>query len=158
MINQLLNRISEFIYGTARVRRKFEQENPNEKVWVANASKSIQTAQDQEIQRGLDWVLAQRAVILLTDKRIVCGKWNIPLDTITSARLLKFDSLSGGTQALKIQTSDQKNYFFGMQSNTEWTLQQRLPLIPEKAQLKFSKFSIIIKFIAMAYLVYWFYT
>ena len=82
MINQLLKGLVDLIYGTGRVRRKFELNNPNERVLAADASKCIVTTTNQDIQRGMDWVTSQRAVVMLTDQKIVCGKWTIPLDTI----------------------------------------------------------------------------
>ena len=66
MINQLLKGLVDLIYGTGRVRRKFELDNPNEKVLAADASKGIVTTTNQDVQRGLDWVTSQRAVIFDT--------------------------------------------------------------------------------------------
>ena len=157
MINKLLNELVDLIYGTGRVRRKFEQDNPSEKVLAAGASKGIVTTTNQEIQRGFNWVTSQRAVVLLTDKNIICGKWTIPLDTIASAQLLKINSLFGGGQVLKIQTKDNRNFQFGMQLNPEWTSQQQLPLTLEKGHVKYSTFSITVRLIAVGYLIYWFY-
>lgn len=74
MINQLIKGLVDLIYGTGRARRKFELNNPNEKVLAADASKGIVTTTNQDIQRGLDWLTSQRAVVLLTDKKLVCGK------------------------------------------------------------------------------------
>ena len=157
MINQLLKGLVDLIYGTGRVRRKFERDNPNEKVLAADASKGIVTTKNQDIQRGLDWVTSQRAVVLLTDKKIISGKWTIPLDTIATAQLLNINSLFGSGQVLKVQTTDDKNYQFGMQLNPEWTSQQQLPLTLEKGQVKHSAFSIIVRLIAVGYLIYWLY-
>ena len=157
MINQLLKGLVDLIYGTGRARRKFVRNNPNEKVLAADASKGIVTTTNQDIQRGLDWVTSQRAVVMLTEKKLVCGKWTIPLDNISTAQLLKINSLFGGGQVLKVQTMDDKNYQFGMQINPEWTSQQRLPLILEKGQVKHSTFSIIVRLIAVGYLIYWVY-
>ena len=157
MINQLLKGLVDLFYGTGRARRKFELDNPNEKVWAADASKGIVTTTSQDIQRGLDWVTSQRAVVMLTDKKIICGKWTIPLDTISTTQLFKINSLFGGRQVLKVQTTDNKNYQFGMQLNPEWTNQQRLPLTLEKGQAKHSVFSVIIRLIAVGYLIYWLY-
>lgn len=157
MINQILKGLVDLIYGTGRIRRKFERNNPNEKILAADASKSIMTTSNQDIQRGLDWVISQRAVVLLTENKIVCGKWTIPLDTISTAQLLKINSLFGGGQVLKVQTTDDKNYQFGMQLNPEWTNQQRLPLILEKGQVKHSAFSIIVRLLVVGYLIYWLY-
>ena len=157
MIHQMLKGLVDLIYGTKRVRRKFELENPNEKVLAADASKGIVTTTNQDIQRGLDWVTSQRAVVLLTDKKIICGKWTIPFDTISTAQLLKINSLFGGGQVLKVQTTDDKNYQFGMQLNPEWTNQQSLPLTLEKGRVKYSAFSIIVRLVAAGYLIYWLY-
>jgi hypothetical protein len=157
MINQLLKGLVDLIYRTGKVRRKFERSNPNEKVLAADASKSIVTTANQDIQRGLDWVTSQRAIVMLTDKKLVCGKWTIPLDTISKAQLFKINSLLGGGQVLKVQTTDGKNYQFGMQLNSEWTNQQHLPLTLEKGQLKHSAFSVMVRLIALGYLIYWIY-
>lgn len=157
MINQLLKGLVDLIYGTGRARRKFERDNPNEKVIAADASKGIVTTTNQEIRRGLDWVTSQRAVVMLTDKKIICGKWIIPFDTIATAQLIKTNSLFGGGQVLKIQTADDKNYQFGMQLNPKWTNQQQLKLTLEKGQVKHSPFSIIVRLIAVGYLIYWLY-
>jgi hypothetical protein len=94
---------------------------------------------------------------MLTDKKIICGKWTIPLDTIAAAQLVKINSLFGGGQILKIHTTDDKNYQFGMQINPKWTNQQQLPLTLEKGQVKHSPFSIIVRLIVVGYLIYWLY-
>ncbi len=94
---------------------------------------------------------------MLTDKKIICGKWTIPIDTISTAQLLKINSLFGAGQVLKVQTSDNKNFQFGMQLNPEWTNQQLLPLTLEKGQVKNSAFSIVVRTIAIGYLIYWLY-
>jgi len=153
MLDKMMKGLTDLVYMTGRVRRKFELDNPNEKVLAADASKGIVTEKNQDIQRGLDWVTSQRAVILLTDKKIICGKWIISLGAISTAQLLKF----GSGQVLKIQTEDGKNYQFGMQINPEWTNQQILPLTLEIAKVKYSFFSIIVRVILFGYLIYWFY-
>ena len=154
MINRLLKGIVDFVYGTEKARLKFEFENPTEKVLAADASKGIVATTNQDIQRGLDWVTSQRAVVLLTEKKIVCGKWTIPLDAVSSAQLVKFNSLFGGGQVLKIHTTDDRHYQFGMQINPEWTNQQMLPLTFEKKQIKHSFFSVFVRIIAIVYLIY----
>ena len=157
MINKMMKGLVDLVYRTGQVRRNFELDNPNENVLAADASKGIITEKNQDIQRGLDWVTSQRAVILLTEKRIICGKWAISLDTVSSAQLHKINSIFGSGQVLKIQTQDGKNYQFGMQLNPEWTNQQLFPLTLEKGQVKYSVFSIIARLIVVGYLLYWFY-
>ena len=153
MLNKIMKGIVDFVYMTGRVRRKFQLNNPNERVLAADASKGIVTDENQDIQHGVDWVISQRAVILLTDKKIICGKWIISLDTISTAQLLKY----GSGQVLKIQTENGKNYQFGMQMNPEWTNQQILPLTLEKERVKYSFFSIIVRLIFVGCLIYWLY-
>ena len=143
----------DFFYMTGRARRKFERKNPDEKVFAADASKGIVTKNNQDIKHGLDWVFSQRAVILLTDRKIVCGKWMISLDDISDARLCAY----GSGQVLKIRTKDGKNYQFGTQKNPEWTNQQILPLTLEKGRVKYSFFSSIIRLVLFGYIVYWLY-
>jgi hypothetical protein len=58
---------------------------------------------------------------------------------------------------LKVQTTDDKNYQFGMQLNPQWTNQRRLPLTLEKGKVKHSAFSILVRLIIVAYLIYWLY-
>lgn len=63
------------------------------------------------------------------------------------------NSLFRSGQVLKVQTTDDKNYQFGMQLNPEWTSQQRLPFTLEKGEVKNSAFSIIARLIAVGYLI-----
>ena len=154
MFDKMMKGFVDFIYMTGRTRRKFVRDNPDEQVFAADASKGIVTENNQDIKHGLAWVVSQRAVILLTDKEIVCGKWTILLDTISDAQL----STHGSGQVLKIQTKDGMNYQFGMQKNPEWTNQQILPLTLEKRQVKYSFFSIVVRLILFGYIIYWLYS
>jgi len=154
MFYKMMKGFVDLIYMTGRARRKYERNNPNEKVFAADASKGIVTENNQDIKHGLDWVTSQRAVILLTDKKIVCGKWTIILDAISDVKL----STYGSGQVLQIRTKDGTNYQFGMQKNPEWTNQQILPLTLEKGQVKYSFFSIIVRLILFGYIIYWLYS
>lgn len=157
MINQLLKGLVDLIYGTQRTRRKFERDHPGETVLAADACKGIITENSQSIERGFDWVTSQRAILMLTDKRIVCGKWTIPLDTVSAVQLFKITTMFGAGYVLNVQTIDDINYQFGMQVNPEWTDQERLSLIAEKAKLKHSFFSIALRLVLFGYVIYWFY-
>lgn len=155
---KLKKRIVDLIYKTNQVKQKYQLQEPTETIFATDACKGIAMVHNQDVRRGSDWTTAQRAVILLTDKKIVCGKWIIPLDNICSAILLKYTSfLTGKGQILKIQTKDNKFYQFGMEQNSEWTNQHILPLTIEKGQMKHSAYSIIIRLLALGLLVYWLY-
>ena len=151
----ILKKFTDFIYQTEGVKQKFLANYPSEKIIAADASKGIMSKENSEIKRGLDWVTSQRAVVLLTDKRIKCGKWDIPLEDILSAKLVKIKTTYGLGQVLKIETIDNQNFQFGMQFNNEWIDQKTLPLTIEKGKVKYSLFSIIIRLILIGYIIYW---
>lgn len=95
------------------------------------------------------------AVVLLTDRRIKCGRWDIPLDDITTSQLVIVNTTFGLGQVLKIATKNGDNFQFGMQMNPEWTDQTVLPLTMEKGELKYSLFSIVVRLILVGYIIYW---
>ena len=157
MLNKIMKGFVDLIYGTSRKKKNYELSNENDKVFASDASKGIITKGNVDITKGTNWVNSQRAIILLTKSRIICGKWIIPIEEIESSELLKISSLFGDGMVLKIQTKDNINYQFGMQLNPEWTEQQILPLNLEKTKIKYSPFSIIVRLIAIGYLIFWIY-
>ncbi|MEO0727634.1 MAG: hypothetical protein AAFZ63_24035 [Bacteroidota bacterium] len=154
---QLQKQITDFIYGTNRVRRKYEAKYPGETVLAADACKGTRVKGDGEIKRGANWVVSKRAVLILTNKNIVCGDWLIKLDDIEKATLVFFDSFWGAGQVLQIKTKEQLHFQFGMQRNPAWDGQNVLPLTIETGKLKYSWFSIIVRVLAIAYLLYLFF-
>lgn len=155
MINKLMKGLVDLIYGVGRAKTNFLRSNPTERILAADGSKGITTKGDKGIERGLDWVTSQRAVVLLTDKRIKCGHWDIPLEQIKTVQLLKINSLFGQGQVLKLKTKDDNHYQFGMQFNPEWTNQNVLPLTLEQGQVKTSTFSLIVRLMLVGYIIYW---
>ena len=154
MINKLLKGLVDLIYGVGRVKANYLKTNPTEKIFAADGSKGITTKGDKGIERGLEWVTSQRAVVLLTDKRIQSGKWSIPLENIETAQLLKINSLFGPGQVLKLKTRDDNHYQFGMQFNPEWRNQNVLPLTIEQGHVKTSTFTLIMRLILVGYMIY----
>lgn len=157
MFNKITKNIVDFIYGTKKARVKFELENPHENVLAADASKGIITNSNENVARGTNWVTSQRAVVMLTNSKIICGKWKIPIEEIQSSKLIKINSLFGDGMVLKIQTKNDENYQFGMQINPEWIEQKALPLNFKNGKVKYSIFSIVIRILAIAYLINWAY-
>lgn len=152
-MDKILKAFVDLIYGTNSKRKKFESQN-NEHVIAADASKGIITKQNSDIKRGTDWIVSQRSVIFLTERQIVCGKWQIPIDNISNASLIKIKSLFGRGQVLNIDTKDNQSYQFGMQTNDEWINQNTLDLTVEDGEVKTSAFSWIIRIVAVGYFVY----
>lgn len=152
-----MKRFVDLIYRVNGVKRKYLLNHPDEQVLAADGSKGVATHSNEDITRGLHWVTSQRAVVLLTNKKIVCGKWVIPLDQIEEAQLLKIASFMESGQVLKIKLKDGQHFQFGMQTNPDWTRQQVLPLVLEEGKLKYSAFSIAIRLFVAGYFLYWLY-
>lgn len=153
-MNNLLKILVDLIYNTKHIRNKYQLDNPSETVLAIDGAKGIVTSNNQNVERGLDWVTSQRAVIILTTTKIICGKWTILIENINNAQLLEISSIFGSGQVLKIQTKDNDNYQFGMQINKEWTSQTVLPLKLEKAKIANSMFSIIIRVFLIGYIAF----
>jgi hypothetical protein len=153
-MNEFMKKIVDLIYGTKKVRDIYLLKNPTEVIFAIDGAKAIVTKDNKEIERGLDWITSQRAVILLTNSKIICGKWTILLDNIQSAQLLQISSILGNGLVLKIQTKDNKHYQFGMQMNHEWLKQKVLPLKLEKAKISNSLFSIVLRIFIICYIAF----
>ncbi len=145
---------ADFFYRTRSVKDKFAKENPRETVLASDASKALLSKGTGKIRWGVDWVTAQRAVVLLTDKRIKYGYWDIPLDEVEEARLYEVNSLFGTGQIIKITTNDNYNFQFGMKRNYEWTDQSVLPVTLVKRKMKYSLVTMISRVILIGFLVY----
>lgn len=152
---EILKKIVDTIYRTNQVRRKYSKKNPDEKIWASDVSKGIRTKQNKDLERGIHWITSQRAVVLLTDEKLVCGKWVIKISEIKNAKIIRIKSIFGGGQVLKIQTLDDDHYQFGMQLNNEWKAQSVLPINIEDGKVKYSNFSIAIRVFILIYFIYW---
>lgn len=153
-MNEFMKQLVDLIYGTKNARNVYQSKNPSEIVLAANGAKGIITINNQNIERGLNWAISKRAVIILTNSTVIFGKWTILLDNIQSAQLLQISSILGNGLVLKIQTKDNKHYQFGMQMNHEWLKQKVLPLKLEKAVISNSLFSIVLRIFIICYLAF----
>ena len=157
MAIQMTKKVIDFIYGASKVKRRFQAAHPGETVLASDACKGFVSNRDKAVKQGADWVTAQRATLLLTDKRIVCGKWEIPLDIIVEAHLITFSSLFSSGQVLKIGTAEGDFYQFGMEKNPEWTRQATLPLTLEKGPSIHPLVKTLFWVILLGYLIYSFF-
>lgn len=155
MVMSIFKTLLDFIYGTKRISENFSLEYPDDQILATDASKGTLTKGNQDVKRGLHWAISQRAVIILTDKRIKSGKWNIPLDNIQKAQLVNVKTIFGAGQILKLETKDMENFQFGMPSNAEWTRQKALPLTVELGKIKDTILSFIVRLILIAVVAYW---
>lgn len=147
----MLGKIIDFIYRTNGVKTNYQQKHLSEKVLIASGCKAITTTSNQDIKHGVNWATSRRAVLLLTDKNLVCGNWTIPLENISTAVLVSFSTILGKGQVLKIETKDAAHYQFGMMRNTAWENQGVLPLSVKKGKVGYTLISVL----ARVFLVLW---
>lgn len=153
--NALSRGITNAIYLTPFWVRRFQSRHPDERVIVAGATKARKMKEaDAPIRYEAGWVVSKRAVVMLTNKRIVCAGWDIPLSSITRAELQRFRSLWTKACVLKVSTATD-NYQFGLQYDPKWEQQQALELPVEDTEIGYSLYSIITRVIAVAFLI-WF--
>jgi hypothetical protein len=134
--------ITDLLYGVNSRVKKIKKLYPDENILAASATKAIQTTNDSVV-RGFEWVIAKRAVLILTDKKIICGKWKFNLNDVEKAKLLKFSSFPIAGAALLIKMKDGSGYQFGLNSAEKWESQDTLELEIENTKMKYSLYSIV---------------
>lgn len=154
----IINNLINVIYGTNRAVKKFKLNHPNEQIIAASGVKGVKSTPKSEVDTGAQWVVARRAVAILTDKRIKCGDWDIPLSAINSAELILLRGLISKGQLLNISTKDNVGYQLGMQLNKDWLKSEQLNLSYTNKKLKVSTFSWVMRIILIGYLIYLIYT
>ncbi|MEM7179601.1 MAG: hypothetical protein AAF518_01715 [Spirochaetota bacterium] len=146
--------IANFLYRVNAKKKAFAQANPNEPILACEAAKAIELSEDKDPAYGAEWVTSKRSIFLMTEQKIYIGKWEIPLEQITKAELLKFSSLYGKGMLLKFTTQQGKYYQVGMSDSPELEQQTVLHVEIRTQKLKYSFLSIIARIVLLAYLVY----
>jgi hypothetical protein len=134
---------------------RFQGRNPQAQILAVGASKARRLAANTAIQHEAGWITSRRAALILTKDRLICGSWNIPLASITSATLHRVKAFAARGLVLKVAT-DKHHYQFGLQYDPAWERQTALPLVIEDSKIGYSLFSIVIRVILVAYLIWFF--
>jgi hypothetical protein len=129
---------------------RFKKLHPDVEVLIADATKARKVNSNEVAQYEVRWATARRGVLMLTSKELVCGDWTIPVSHINEATLLH---ISGGS-VLKISTTNDLHYQFGMQRNSAWEKQPLFPVKVEQGALKFSTTSLIIRLLILLWVAY----
>ena len=127
--------------------KRYKNKHPDTPVLIADATKARQMEANADVKNGAGWIFSRRAVLMLTEDKLVCGDWHIPLNQIDSVSLLEVKQLFLKTHILKVQSNGQ-HYQFGLPYNPSWEEQTHFPLKAEATKLSFSSFSIITRIIA----------
>jgi len=136
-----------------RKEKKFKEDYPNDEVIASGGAKAIVSEEEQEVSRGKQWAGAKRSALILSDKRLVCGDWEINLNDVNEASIIEFKSFLSKSLILKIRTEEGKNYQFGLQYDPAWTKQEVLPLKIEESKVKFSMFSIVARLLLVIFII-----
>lgn len=128
----------------------FKKQHPDEEVLIADATKARKAASNDKARHELGWITARRGILMLTAKNLRCGDWIIPLSSIQEATLLH---VFGGS-VLKVSTSDNSHYQFGLQRNPAWERQTLFPCKIEHGALKFSKGALALRLLVLACMLY----
>jgi hypothetical protein len=110
----------------------------------------------EEFEYGMGWVTARRSFLSVFQDRLECGDWHIPYHTITQAVLFKTRQMFIPCYILKIRT-EESAYQFGLNGNKFWATELPFPVAREKGRLKYSKFSIAVRVILVAALIWYFF-
>ena len=129
---------------------KFKKQHPNEEVLISDVTKARKVKSNEATQYEMAWATARRSILILTTQGLFCGDWTIPLSNVQESTLLH---IPGGS-VLKVSTNDGLHYQFGMQRNPAWDKQKVLPLTVQETVLSYSKTSLILRLLVLAWLVY----
>lgn len=111
------------------------------------------TAEGEEIRHSLNWVVSRRAILKVMPDALVCGDWTIPYQDIEDAVLFSVWSTFVPGFVLRVKSRG-KVYQFGLNWNPFWRRELPFPVRREKGKLRYSAFSIVVRLVAVGYLIY----
>ena len=154
MLTGFTRLIVNIIYLVPLKVRIFSARHAGETIQAAGASKAISLSEDQQVTRGYKWIVSKRAALILSNKRLACGSWNIELSQIVEAKLIKLRSMLGTGLVLKVRTNQGKHYQFGLQYDQKWFDQKVLPMVVEDGKIMSSTSSKIFRLVVWVYITY----
>lgn len=135
MLSALYRVIVNAIYFVSSQVEQYRAKNGNVPVLAAGATKARKLDEDEEIRSGIGWATSRRAVLMLTNEKLICGSWEIPLASIKDAQLLRVKSLFAKALILKVAAED-GYYQFGLQYDPAWENQTALKLRIEDGKIQ----------------------
>jgi hypothetical protein len=154
MLDTVYRVLTNLIYLVPWQVKQFKAREPHSQILAAGATKARKFDQASDVRYEAGWVTARRGALILTPEKLICGSWDIPLSTVTTATLLRIRSLFAKALILKISTDKGDHYQFGLQYDPAWERQTILKLAIEDARLKYSLFSAILRIILFIWLIW----
>ena len=112
------------------------------------------TAKSDQMKYGFNWMLSRRAILKVYDDHLECGDWYIDNHQIRDAVLYSIRSLFFIPGYILRIATDEKSYHFGLNGNRFWEGDLPFLVKREKGEMKYSFFSIIVRLILVAYLLW----
>lgn len=150
MFAKFLKVISDWSYLVPLTMRKFRKSNPDEAIHAYGAVKAMRS-DDEEGISGIGWGFARCGTLILTEKRLVCGDWEIPLDKVKYAEAV----MLGSGFVLKIADSSGSHYQFGLQKDPMWLNQSVLSVKISDEPIKYGAIIKVARVILYAGLAIW---
>lgn len=149
MINKILKIISDVFYLVPLALYRFRKSYPNEIIHAYGATKAHRTDSEQEIS-GSGWAFSRRGTLILTDERLLCGDWVIPVDKVKYAEATYF----GAAIILKVADNSGNHYQFGLQKDPAWIEQPVIPIKITDEPVKYSIYVKILRYVVYAWLLF----
>jgi hypothetical protein len=113
-------------------------------------------AEGDQLKHCPNWVLARRGRLKIFQDRLECGDWVVAYSDIKNATLYSVRQLiiviPFPGYVLRIETED-KTYHFGLNPSAYWKNELPFSIERQKGRLKFSLFSIIIRWVLLGYII-----
>lgn len=150
MLKQIIKTVSDWTYLVPLAMHNFCKNNPDEAIHAYGAVKAMRSDNEERIS-GLGWGFARRGTLILTEKRMVCGNWEIPLDKVKYAEAVMFSSAF----ILKVADSSGHHYQFGLQDNPMWFNQSVLSIKVTDEPIKYGAIVKVARVILYVGLAIW---
>jgi hypothetical protein len=115
------------------------------------------TAEGDDIRRSFNWVTSRRGILKVTSDALICGNWMIPYETVDEAVLFQTRQCFITCYVLRIKAHG-TIYQFGLNPGRFWKRELPFDVKREKMRLKYSVFSVAMRLVFVAALVYWLWT
>jgi hypothetical protein len=142
MLSRWSSALADQMYGVRGAAERYRREHPDERIVGAAATKGIRTEGARPVERGVPWVTARRAPLIVTDRRIVCGDWDLPISDVVQAELLTLRAWVSSGAILKVATCDGRHYQFGMTDASAWSVELPFPVQRTEGRVQWSWASI----------------
>lgn len=110
-----------------------------------------------QFECGLSWVTSRRGTLKIFIDRLECGNWRIPFNAIEQAILFETKQWFIPCYVLKVRTAD-TTYQFGLNPGKFWGGDLPFQVERQKGKLKHSSYSIVIRVVLVAGIIWYFYS